>query len=146
MRTYGNENQSQGWLSCILKSRGIPQVSVVAVLGASPKENRYSNKAVRRLKAANHRVIPVNPAYEEVEGIQAFKRVQDAARAAGVIDTLTVYLAPRHLELEDIIAARPKRVIFNPGTESPMAREALDEANIAWIEACTLVLLSTGQF
>jgi len=121
-------------------------MSVVAVLGASPKENRYSNKAVRRLKAANHRVIPVNPAYEEVEGIQAFNRVQDAARAVGVIDTLTVYLAPRHLELEDIIAARPRRVIFNPGTESPMAGKALDEANIAWIEACTLVLLSTGQF
>jgi len=121
-------------------------MSVVAVLGASPKAARYSNKAVRRLKEANHRVIPVNPAYEKVEELQTFARVQDAARAAGVIDTLTVYLSPVHLDLEDIIAAQPRRVIFNPGTESAAARRGLDGANIAWIEACTLVLLSTGQF
>ncbi len=121
-------------------------MNVVSVLGASPKENRYSNKAVRRLKETGHRVIPVNPAYEEVEGLRAFAKVQDVARAVGVIDTLTVYLAPPNLELEDIIAARPRRVIFNPGTESALAREALDKANINWIEACTLVLLSTGQF
>lgn len=52
----------------------------MAVLGASPKENRYSSKAIRRLKAADYRVIPVNPAYEKVEGLQVFARVQDAAR------------------------------------------------------------------
>ncbi|VDA99147.1 Predicted CoA-binding domain COG1832 [Olavius algarvensis spirochete endosymbiont] len=121
-------------------------MSTVVVLGASPKKNRYSNKAVRRLKEIGHRVIPVNPAYEEVEGLRVFARVRDVARVVGVIDTLTVYLAPRNLDLEDIIAAQPRRVIFNPGTESAMAEEALDKSNISWIEACTLVLLSTGQF
>jgi len=121
-------------------------MSVVAVLGASPKESRYANKALRRLKEAGHRVIPINPAYEEVEGLRAFARVRDAAKSVGAIDTLTVYLAPPRLELEDIVAARPRRVIFNPGTESPMAGKALSEANIAWIDACTLVLLSTGRF
>jgi predicted CoA-binding protein len=121
-----------------------------AVLGASPKAGRYSNMAVRRLKDAGYPVIPVNPAYEAVEGLRAVSTVCDAADEAGGegLETLTLYLAPHHLEplTDDILKARPRRVIFNPGTESSFLQAALDEAGIPWMEACTLVLLSTGQY
>ena len=121
-----------------------------AVLGASPKSGRYSNMAVQRLKAAGYKTIPVNPAYDAVEGLKAVSTVCDAADEAGGegLETLTLYLAPHHLEplADDILGARPKRVIFNPGTESSLLQAALDDAGIPWMEACTLVLLSTGQY
>ncbi len=121
-----------------------------AVLGASPKPERYSHMAMLRLLEAGHWVIPVNPTYREVEGLTSVATVSDAAEAAGSegLDTLTIYLAPHNLEplVGDILAARPRRVIFNPGTESSVIQAALNKAGIPWLEACTLVLLSTGQY
>jgi predicted CoA-binding protein len=64
------------------------------------------------------------------------------------VDTLTLYLAAERLEplIPEILRLRPGRVIFNPGTESIAVQTALDAAGIPWQEACTLVLLRTGQF
>ncbi len=117
----------------------------VAVLGASRKPERYANKAVRLLEQHGHRVLPVNPAYETVEGISCYKRLADLPAP---VDTLTLYLTPEKLEgqIDAILALRPGRVIFNPGTELPALRQALDAADIPYLEACTLVLLNTGQF
>ena len=117
----------------------------VAVLGASRKSERYSNRAVRALKQHGYRVVPVNPAHDEVEGLTA---ASSLAEVAGTVDTLTVYVGPRHIGplIDDIVAARPRRVIFNPGTESAELGSALDRHGIPWLEACTLVLLATGQF
>jgi predicted CoA-binding protein len=117
----------------------------VAVLGASRKSERYSNRAVRALKQHGYRVVPVNPAHDEVEGLTAASSV---AEIAGTVDTLTVYVGPRHIGplIDDIVAARPRRVILNTGTESAELAGALDRHGIPWLEACTLVLLATGQF
>ena len=62
--------------------------------------------------------------------------------------TLTLYVGPARLEpmIDSLVALKPGRVIFNPGTESPALQQALDTAGIPWEEACTLVLLRTGQF
>jgi hypothetical protein len=64
------------------------------------------------------------------------------------IDTVTMYLSPERQSpvIEDILAARPRRVIFNPGAENPDAYPALIQAGIEPVEACTLVLLTTNQF
>jgi len=121
----------------------------VAVLGASPKRDRYANLALHRLKDAGHRVLSVNPTYDVIEGDPALPSVRDASEAAPEgLNTITVYVSPEHLETvaDDLVAARPARVIFNPGSENPRVQNRLDAAGIPWIEACTLVLLSTGQF
>ena len=117
----------------------------VAVLGASANPERYSNKAVRRLKEAGHRVIPVNPALSEIEGLAVAKSL---GAIEDPVDTLTLYVGPERLAAmtEDIVRLAPKRVIFNPGTESPELAAALNGAGIPHIEACTLVMLQTGQF
>lgn len=119
--------------------------TTVAVLGASPNPDRYSNKAVRLLREHGHRVIPVNPAQDEIEGLPASHALADIHEP---VDTLTLYMAPRHLAAvsDQVLALRPRRVIFNPGTEDPSLQARLDAAGIAWEEACTLVLLRTGQF
>jgi len=110
-------------------------VQTVAVLGASANPDRYSNMAVRRLREAGHRVIPVNPALDTIEGLPVAKSLGDIREP---IDTLTLYVGPQRLA--------PQRVIFNPGTESKDLAAALERANILHLEACTLVMLQTGQF
>ncbi len=117
----------------------------VAVLGASPKPNRYSNLAIRSLRGHGYTVIPVHPAHEEIEGIPVIPRL---GLIREHIDTLTVYIGPRNIIhlIDEIVALRPGRVILNPGTESRELELRLREADIAYLEACTLVMLSTGQF
>ena len=116
----------------------------VAVLGASPKPDRYANRAQRLLTAHGHEVIPVNPAFEAVEGVAT---VALDALPAG-LDTMTVYLgAARMLPLVDAVAARaPRRVILNPGADDPEVVQALEAAGMQVQLACTLVLLDSGRF
>jgi hypothetical protein len=69
-------------------------------------------------------------------------------RHTSSIDTLTLYIGPQRSApmIDDILRLAPKRVIFNPGTESKELAAALNQANIPHWEACTLVMLQTGQF
>lgn len=117
----------------------------VAVLGASPKPTRFANQAIRLLQQFDYRVTPLHPTFETIEGLKVTPRL-DAI--SDPVDTLTLYVGPRLLEpqVDAIVALRPGRVIFNPGTESAMVAQRLDEAGIQWLEACTLVMLRTGQF
>lgn len=117
----------------------------VAVLGASSKPERYSFKAVNLLAEKGHTVFPVHPAIAEVAGRPVFKRL---AGIAVPLDTITVYLAAERSSLlaDEVLAARPRRVIFNPGTENPELSQRLATAGVEVLSACTLVLLNTGQF
>lgn len=117
----------------------------VVVLGASPKPERYSNKAIRLLLEHGHRVIPVHPAIKEIEQIEVKSELSAITEP---VDTLTLYVSSNISEhlTDHIIALNPGRVVFNPGTESPVLMAALHQAGIETEEACTLVLLNTGQF
>lgn len=117
----------------------------VAVVGASPKAERYSNRAVRLLLKHGHEVVPVHPALTSLEGLPVVHRVADLT---GHIDTLTLYVAPNvSTKLADaIVDLHPDRVIFNPGTENADLQATLEAHGIKAEQACTLVLLNTGQF
>jgi predicted CoA-binding protein len=117
----------------------------VVVLGASNKPQRYSFKAIEALAAKGHEVIPVNPALKEIKGIKVINRVEEIK---GGVDTVTLYVGPGRLAgmAAAVAALKPKRIIANPGAESEIMRLAAEENGIEYIEACTLVLLSTGQF
>ncbi len=117
----------------------------VAVLGASANPDRYSNKAIKMLMAAGHRVLPINPAGGEIEGLPVFSTLADVDVQ---IHTITVYVGPANIKslIPAIIASRPQRVIANPGAESIFLKAATQAAKIEYLEACTLVLLSTAQF
>lgn len=116
----------------------------VAVLGASDNPERYSHMAVVLLKEHGHTVIPLHPALEIIAGLPVVKNLRDLPP----VDTLTLYVGAARLPAmtDDIVRLRPGRVIFNPGTEAPEVQAALDGAGIPWLEACTLVMLRTGQF
>jgi len=117
----------------------------VAILGASQKQERYSYKAFKMLQEYDHRVFPVHPVLQEIEGQKVYQSLGDIKEK---IDTLTVYVSPKWIvpEIDQILALNPGRVVLNPGTESDELKDALDRAGIPWLEACTLVLLRTGQF
>lgn len=117
----------------------------VAVLGASDDPERYANKALKLLQAGGHTVLPVTPRPIKLDGLVVYSAL---AQVPPPIDTVTLYVNPRVLETvaEEIIAVRPTRVIFNPGTEHAGVAERLRAAGIATLEACTIVLLRTGQF
>jgi predicted CoA-binding protein len=120
------------------------QSSVTMVLGASPNPERYSFMATVLLSQKGHTVYP----FGIKKGlIQNLNIVQDWP-SPGSIDTLTLYLGPAAQEAyyASIIALAPKRIIFNPGTENPALETLAKSAGIATIEACTLVMLTTGQY
>jgi predicted CoA-binding protein len=117
----------------------------VVVVGASPNPERYSNRAVCLLLEHGHGVLPVHPSAASVEGLPV---IHDLADLSGHIDTVTLYVsAEKSSGLADaLIALSPDRVVFNPGAENPGLRAELEARGVKTVEACTLVLLKTGQF
>lgn len=117
----------------------------VAIVGASDNPERYSHKALLLLRCHGHEVVPVHPKLTEIEGVAV---VPDLSAIAGPVDTVTMYVGPAISAglQEKLTALRPRRVIFNPGAENAPLQTALTKAGIVCEEACTLVLLNTGQF
>lgn len=117
----------------------------VVIVGASPKPERYAHMAQQLLQRHGHRVVLVHPQYQQIDGISVAATL---AQIQSPVDTVTMYVGPeRSAEMAaDLIALKPRRVIFNPGTEAPALERQLAQAGIATEHACTLVLLKTGQF
>ena len=117
----------------------------VVILGASDKPDRYAHKAQLMLAEHGHEVVPVHPRLQSIEGVSV---VPDLSAVTGSVDTVTMYVGPAISSglTEKLIALKPKRVLFNPGSENPTLASALNAAQIATEEACTLVLLRTGQY
>ncbi len=114
------------------------------VLGASQKTERYSFKAVQLLKQKGHLVEAVG-AREAMIGDTLIKiGFPDLEK----IDTITLYLSPKNQKLfyDYILKLKPRRIIFNPGTENRDLIKLAKENEIETELACTLVLLSTGQY
>lgn len=118
-------------------------MGMTLVLGASPSPDRYSYMAVDGLHNKGEKVIAIGQrlgSIGEVEIIQEFVYYD--------IDTVSIYLRPElhWFYIDYILKLKPKRVIFNPGTENPEFEKMLEEQGIIAERACTLVLLSTNQY
>lgn len=114
------------------------------VMGASLKPQRYSNIAVKRLRRYNHDVKAFGSRTGTVEDVTIDTELMSYKN----IDTVTLYMNPERQKpyYDYIIGLNPNRVIFNPGTENPEFYNLLKQNNIEFEVACTLVLLSTGQY
>ena len=118
----------------------------VVVLGASPKPQRYANQAVRLLKSLGYRVTPVHPKAEQIEGLPVAASLDQLGSTP--VQTLTLYLGAARSQplIGAIVALKPGRVIFNPGSESPDLERHLRQRGIHCIHGCTLVMLRIGVF
>ena len=114
------------------------------VLGVSLKEARYSNKVIHKLIADNHEVRAIG----FKEGSVANINVSIEKKIFKNIDTVSLYLSPVNQVsfYTYVVALNPERVIFNPGTENEELISLAKENNIHTEEACTLVMLSIGNY
>jgi uncharacterized protein len=119
--------------------------TAVAVLGASPKPDRYANKAMQLLAEYGYRAIPINPAFEEILGARCYPSIADVP---GKIDTATIYLGQARSDplIDEIVNVRPRRIIMNPGAENENLAAKARERGIEVVEGCTLVMLRAGSF
>ena len=114
------------------------------VLGASPNSARYAYLATMRLAQHGHEVVPVGIRKGEIEGIKIINGTPDEQG----IDTVTLYLGPdrQPAYYDYLFSLKPKRIIFNPGTENPELAQLAQERGIETVEGCTLVMLSIGAY
>lgn len=114
------------------------------VIGASENPERYAYKVIRLLLNAGHPVKALSNRSGKIEHVEFMTNPEHLKD----IDTITLYLsAENQAKYTDyIIELQPRRVIFNPGTENPTFQHELQQAGIEALEACTLVMLSTGQY
>lgn len=114
------------------------------VMGASENVQRYSNMAIRKLLNYNHNVKAFGKRNGEVNGVT----FDTSPIVYNDIDTVTLYLNPTNQKpyYDYILSLKPRRVIFNPGTENAEFQKILKDHHIDFEEACTLVLLSTNQY
>lgn len=120
------------------------QTPTTLVLGASPNPERYSFLATHLLIEKGHSVYPFGIKKGQIGDLA----INNEWPSKGSIDTVTLYVGPAGQEeyYAAIIELAPRRIIFNPGTENPDLQSMAEEKDIDTIEACTLVMLKTGQY
>jgi uncharacterized protein len=114
------------------------------VIGASTKPQRYSNRAIRMLKAYGHEVVALAKRAGSVENIPILTDFP----LDETIHTVTLYIGPQNQPeyYSVLLKLNPKRVIFNPGTENSELQKMLTEAGIETTSDCTLVMLRNGYY
>ena len=113
------------------------------VIGASENEERYSNKAIRMLRKFDQPTLALGLKEGHVLDVKI-----NTEFPVQSVDTMTLYVSEKNQGpyISPIMEAKPRRVIFNPGTENPAFEKQLEENGIEALRACTLVLLSTNQY
>ncbi|KAA5537014.1 CoA-binding protein [Taibaiella lutea] len=114
------------------------------VIGASEEPSRYANMAIKSLRKHEHDVVAIGKTSGKVMDVNFDKKME----AFENVDTVTLYINPSRQEAyyDYILSLKPKRIIFNPGTENIELERIAEGEGIETMEACTLVLLSTGQY
>ncbi len=114
------------------------------VIGASENPSRYSFLAVNKLLSKGYTVVALGNRKGKIQDVD----ITTEQIAFEDIDTITLYLNPSNQKTyyEYILSLHPKRIIFNPGTENEELESLAQKSGIKTMEACTLVLLSTGQY
>ncbi len=116
------------------------------IVGATTNPGRYAYLSAESLTSYKHEIVPIGIKKGEVFN-NTILNIRDKPFIQDV-DTITLYIGPRHQPewYEYLISLKPKRIIFNPGTENPEFEKKAEQAGIEALEACTLVMLRTGQY
>lgn len=116
------------------------------IVGATPNQSRYAFLAANMLREYDHNIVPIGIKQGEVAG----EEILDIRKKPVIkdVDTITLYIGPRHQPewYEYLLSLKPKRIIFNPGTENDEFERLAESRGIEAMQACTLVLLRSLQF
>jgi len=116
------------------------------IIGATNNTARYAYLAAETLDRYQHEFVPVGIRKGEVLG-KPILNIEEKPEVKDV-DTVTLYIGPQRQPqwYDYILSLKPKRIIFNPGTENPEFEQLAEQSGAEAVEACTLVMLRTGQF
>ena len=116
------------------------------IIGATTNTARYSYLAAEMLDQYNHDFVPIGIRKGDIFG-KSILNITEKPQVKDV-DTVTLYIGPQHQNqwYDYIISLKPKRIIFNPGTENPEFERMAEASGAEALEACTLVMLRTGQY
>lgn len=114
------------------------------IVGASTNPARYAYLVANKLVRKGYPIVNIGRKVGAVAGVE----IEKADVVYTDIDTVTLYVGPNNQSVyyDYILQTKPSRVIFNPGTENQAFKRRLEQAGIETVEACTLVMLNTGQF
>jgi uncharacterized protein len=137
-------NQPNQWSMSSYIFKNSEYMKKTLVLGATPNPERYAYIATQRLLKAGHEVLPVGSKKGVIEGIV----IENDTPPYEGVDTVTLYLNPDNQKpyYDYILSLHPKRIIFNPGTENWELVRLAKEQGIETEIACTLVMLSVGNY
>ncbi|MEQ8238537.1 MAG: CoA-binding protein [Cyclobacteriaceae bacterium] len=116
------------------------------IVGASTNPSRYAYIAAERLTSHNHEIIPIGIKKGVVSGTEILD-IKERPQVENV-DTITLYIGPARQPAyyDYLISLKPKRIIFNPGTENEDLVKLAEKNNIETVYGCTLVMLSVGNY
>lgn len=116
------------------------------IVGATTNPSRYAYTAASMFEDRGLDFIPIGIKTGVIFG----KQILDLRSKPSLegIDTITLYIGPDNQSewIDYLLSLKPKRIIFNPGTENPYFYSRAKTQGIQVLEACNLVMLSTGQF
>ena len=114
------------------------------VIGASENPGRYASIAIGMLTRHGHKIFPIGLRKGTILGFP----ILTGRPVIPDVDTVTLYIRPeiQKTMYDYILSLKPKRIIFNPGTENPEFEKMASEQGIETLEACTLVMLSIGNY
>lgn len=114
------------------------------ILGATTNPNRFAYRAAQALTAEGHAIVPVGIKKGTVAGVE----IQLDIPENEAIDTVTLYLGAHNQQAyyQQLVQLKPRRVIFNPGTENYELEQLLSKNGIETERACTLVMLGAGTY
>lgn len=114
------------------------------ILGATPDSTRFAHRAANMLVQYGYEIVPVGIKKGQVAG----QTIRNDYPIETDIDTMTLYVGVRNLPalFDYILKVKPKRIIFNPGTENPDLIRLAQENQIEAIIGCTLVMLSSNSY
>ena len=116
------------------------------IVGSGPNRARYAYLAAERLNQYGHEIVPLGMK----KGTVIDKEILDIRTKPAIpgVDTITMYIGTwRQAEWIDyLLSLKPRRIIFNPGTENPEFEKRAEAAGVEAVEGCTLVMLRSGQY
>ena len=111
----------------------------IALVGASPKPYRDANRIMHFLIDAGYTVYPVNPAYEEIDGIKCFPDVKSIPAKIDIVD---IFRNPDYVlpVIDDAIAANAKSVWMQLGVINEEAMQRAEAAGLLVVmDQCILI-------
>lgn len=125
-------------LASILK-----ETHTIAVVGLSSNPEKPSHEVARYLKENGYRIIPVNPAEEEVLGERSYATVSAVPEK---IDLVNVFRHPARTPevAQDAVRAGAKVLWLQQGIKNPETRRIAEEGGLIYIEdECTRLVHET---